>query len=104
MMTLEEAAIGILDGCIENGFHDIEKMQVLCLAEEVGEFVGAYRRWRRIARRNGSFNDVEKELADVIISAHVVAQVLGININNAIQSKLEICFSRGWKEHEVEGS
>ncbi|MCO6011541.1 hypothetical protein NE236_41980 [Actinoallomurus purpureus] len=52
--------------------------QIFCLAEEAGEFVGAYRRWAGMARRRGPWDDVRMELADVVLTAHVAALVLDI--------------------------
>jgi NTP pyrophosphatase (non-canonical NTP hydrolase) len=57
---------------------DLAQQQVLCLAEEAGEFVGAYRRWAGMARRQGSWADVRAELADVAITAYVTAHVLEV--------------------------
>jgi len=79
------------------GFTDNDG-QVLMLAEEVGEFVGAYRRYIGKARRQGSFDDMQAELADVIIGALCVSLYLEIDINQAIADKLLIIFSRGWRQ------
>ncbi|MFI0487476.1 hypothetical protein [Actinomadura sp. 9N215] len=49
---------------------------MLGLAEEAGEFVGAYRRAAGMARRTGGWDQVRDELADVAITAHVTANVL----------------------------
>lgn len=54
--------------------------QVLALAEEAGEFVGAFRRAAGMARRTGRRDDVAAELADVAITTHVTAHVLGIEV------------------------
>lgn len=70
--------------------------QVFNLAEEVGEFVGAYRRWKGMARRKGSFDEVAKELADVVITAFVTAEELGITLESEIAAKLGVIYSRGW--------
>lgn len=72
--------------------------QVLNLAEEVGEFVGAYRRWKGMARRKGTFDDVAKELADVVITAYVTAAELDVDLDAEIAAKLEVIYSRGWHE------
>lgn len=72
--------------------------QVLNLAEEVGEFVGAYRRWKGMARRKGTFDDVAKELADVVITAYVTAFELRVHLDEEIAAKLEVIYSRGWHE------
>ncbi|GLY90291.1 MazG-like family protein [Actinoallomurus iriomotensis] len=57
---------------------DLAQQQMLCLAEEAGEFAGAYRRWAGMARRTGSWDDVTAELADVVVTAYVAANVLGL--------------------------
>lgn len=73
--------------------------QVIALAEEVGEFVGAYRRAAGMARRIGTWADVEAELADVVITAYVTAVVLGIDLDVAIARKRDVLFSRGWRDN-----
>jgi NTP pyrophosphatase (non-canonical NTP hydrolase) len=72
--------------------------QVLGLAEETGEFVGAYRRWSGQARRTGTAEQMHEELADVIITAFVTAYELGVDINAVIAAKLRIIHTRGWRE------
>lgn len=71
--------------------------QALNLAEEAGEFVGAYRRWAGMARRPGGWDDVCSELADVVITAHVTACVLGIDLDAAWRAKAAVVLSRGWR-------
>jgi NTP pyrophosphatase (non-canonical NTP hydrolase) len=83
---------------VEAGFtKNLEVQQVLCVAEEAGEFVGAYRRWSGMARRPGPFSDVEEELADVVITSFVMASVLEINLSAAMERKLEKIHTRGWR-------
>ena len=72
--------------------------QVHCVAEEAGEFVGAFRRWIGMARRDGPFGDVEAELADVVISAYAAAHALGIDLDAAICAKADTVLTRGWKQ------
>jgi len=72
--------------------------QVLALAEEAGEFTAAYRRWAGLARRPGTWHDVEAELADVVITAYVTAHVLGIDLDAAARAKAEVVLTRGWRE------
>lgn len=72
--------------------------QMACLAEEVGEFVGAARRHLGLARRSDTFEHVAEELADVVITASVVAEAFGIPLDREIQKKVDVIFSRGWKE------
>jgi NTP pyrophosphatase (non-canonical NTP hydrolase) len=71
--------------------------QVLALAEEAGEFTAAYRRWAGMARRPGGWDDVCAELADVVITAHVTARVLGIDLDAAWRAKAAVVLSRGWR-------
>ena len=72
--------------------------QVLALAEEAGEFVGAYRRWIGMARRTGPWADVPAELADVVITAYITAHALGIDLDAAVTAKARVIFTRGWKD------
>lgn len=81
------------------GGRDVQ--QVLCLAEEVGEFVAAYRRWSGRARRSGPWSDVCDELADVVIAAYVTADVLGIDLDAAAAAKVARVVTRGWREGQV---
>jgi NTP pyrophosphatase (non-canonical NTP hydrolase) len=78
--------------------------QTLALAEEVGEFVGAVRRHAGMARRSGPFSDVEAELADVVLTAFVTAHTMGIDLRQALEDKLAIVYSRGWRESETTSS
>jgi len=77
---------------------DLQPQQVIALAEEVGEFVGAARRYMKLARRPGPIEDVASELADVMITAMVTARVFNIDIVSEIDKKLAIIFERGWKD------
>ncbi|MGH7744247.1 MAG: MazG nucleotide pyrophosphohydrolase domain-containing protein [Candidatus Dormibacteria bacterium] len=69
--------------------------QVLVVVEECGEFAAAFRRANGMARRTGSWEEVRKELADVIISAFVAAHVLNINLEWEVQDKIRTIMSRG---------
>lgn len=82
---------------------DHEMRVVLCLAEEAGEFVGAFRRWAGMARRAGSFDDVRAELADVVLSAYVAAVVLDFDLDAAIREKAAVNGTRGWRERPAGG-
>jgi NTP pyrophosphatase (non-canonical NTP hydrolase) len=75
--------------------------QALALAEEAGEFVGAVRRHYGLARRSGSFADIEAELADVVITAFVTAHTMGVDLEAAIRAKLDVVYSRGWREEDT---
>lgn len=69
------------------------------VAEEVGEFVGAYHKYSGLGRRSVTWQEVQDELADVLITAHVAAHVLGVDVERAVAGKLEVIFSRGWREN-----
>ena len=78
--------------------HDTQALaQTLCVVEEAGEFAGTVRRYMGLARRDGSKQDMQDELADVIISAFVAGAALHIDIQAAIETKLAKVMSRGWK-------
>jgi NTP pyrophosphatase (non-canonical NTP hydrolase) len=72
--------------------------QVIALAEEAGEFAGAYRRYRGMARRSGTIEEMASELADVVITAFVTAVVLNIDLDGHIERKLQIIVTRGWRD------
>lgn len=97
---LATRAADIADQLRRNGFDPATAVgrQVLALAEEVGEFVGAYRRWSGQARRTGAFADVQAELADVVITAYVTAHELGTDLDAAITTKLGEIYTRGWRD------
>jgi NTP pyrophosphatase (non-canonical NTP hydrolase) len=73
-------------------------VQALCVAEEAGELVGAYRRWAGKARRTGTRRELEDEIADVLIVTAVFAERAGIDLNAAVAAKLAVIYSRGWRE------
>ena len=77
---------------------DLRAQQVIALAEEIGEFVGAARRFMGMARRTGTFEDMAAELADVVITAFVTAEVFEIVLPVEIEHKLDIIMNRGWKD------
>jgi NTP pyrophosphatase (non-canonical NTP hydrolase) len=75
-------------------------VQALCVAEEAGELAGAYRRYAGMARRKGSRDELEHEIADVLIVTAVFAFQAGIDLDKAIDDKLRIIYARGWKEED----
>ncbi len=72
--------------------------QIIAIAEECGEFVGAARRYLGMARRSGPFEDVESELADVVIVAMCTADVFGVDIEKAVMTKLDKILNRPIKD------
>jgi NTP pyrophosphatase (non-canonical NTP hydrolase) len=99
-VSLPGLAETINTACLRQNFPagTLRYQQVLCLAEETGEFVGAYRRWAGLARRAGTWEDVTAELADVVISAYAAANVLGIDLDAAWRAKARVILTRGWRE------
>lgn len=98
MFDLKGAAAVIMRKCRENGAGGTEQSQLMALAEETGEFIGAMRRWRGMARRLGTESEAQSELADVVISAYAMADVMGWDVDSLVSSKLGKIYSRGWKE------
>lgn len=89
----------------EAGFPESESLtrQMLAMGEEIGEFLGAVRRFHGMARRRGTWDDVLNEWADVVITAFVTANTLGLTrsqMETALQSKLDVIFSRGWHDNQ----
>lgn len=72
--------------------------QVIAMGEEVGEFMGAARRYMGMARRNGTYEEMAEELADVVITAFITAEVFDIQLNAEISSKISKILTRGYKE------
>lgn len=97
---MAERAVEIVKHLRDNGFAVEGSLtrQVLVLAEEVGEFVGAYRRWSGQARRPGTAEEMHAELADVVITAYVTAEEMGIDLDEVMRAKLSVIFTRGWRE------
>jgi NTP pyrophosphatase (non-canonical NTP hydrolase) len=69
--------------------------QILCLAEEVGEAVQAYRRATGRARQSATWESVAEELADIVIVARVTALLAGIDLDTAVKQKLAAIEARG---------
>jgi len=92
-----QAIVGYLR---DNGFDEGTGVlrQVLNLAEEAGEAVGAYRRAAGHARRIGTWQDFQQEVGDVVVTAYVLAAEAGFDLDAAIADKLQVIYSRGWRE------
>ncbi|GAA1026686.1 hypothetical protein GCM10009557_05300 [Virgisporangium ochraceum] len=69
--------------------------QILCLAEEVGEAIQAYRRATGRARQPATWESVAEELADIVIVTRVTAELAGIDLDTAIKRKLAAIEARG---------
>lgn len=70
-------------------------IQLLCLAEEVGEAIQAYRRATGRARRTADWDDVAEELADVVIVTQVIAVLAELDLADAVTRKLAAIEARG---------
>jgi len=70
----------------------------LKLAGEAGEAVEAFCRYAGMARRSGPLEDVAAELADVVLTAYVAAESLGIDLDAACAAKVVVITSRPWRD------
>lgn len=70
----------------------------LCLAEEAGEVIGAYRRYTGQARRSGTREELEDELTDLILNAFGLAYLLDADPDVFMERKLGVQFERFWNE------
>lgn len=77
---------------------DIRPQQTLALVEEAGEFAAAARRYMGMARRTGGKQDVQAELADVVITAFVAGCVFDIDLPRAVEEKLKVIFGRPFRD------
>jgi len=71
---------------------------LLKLGEEYGELTGACMRYLGRSRRAGTIEDVATEAADVLITLHVLAASLGIDLEAAWRAKAAVIAGRPWKE------
>lgn len=71
------------------------------LTEETGEAFGSYLRASGFSRRRGSWDEHQEELADVVITAYVLAASEGFDLDAAIEKKLALVMTRGWKDGDV---
>lgn len=97
---MQFTARNIIERLQENGFtaEGQDWRQVLCVVEEAGEFAAAWRRYSGNARRGGTFEEMAAELADVMITVFVAAEMLKIDLDYEIRTKLRTIYMRGWRE------
>lgn len=105
-MTDQDSAYRDLAGQVYKKFISVEEpkrhvgaanLQAVVLAEETGEALRAYRRATGQGRTEGTWDEVAEELADVIISAQVLAAVVNIDLDKAVETKLAKVVKRGIK-------
>lgn len=87
-------ALEMLREVSANYRHEAPVRGALAVAEEAGEFVGAFRRWAGMARRPGTFEEMEHELADVVLAAFATAVSLEMDLESAIMRKGSIILER----------
>lgn len=66
----------------------------LCMAEEVGEAIQQIRRYLGHARRSATLEQVGEEMADVVISTAVTANLMGVDLAAHIDAKLDEVMER----------
>ncbi len=91
------------DGGIRQGLNLAEEAgefveAALTVSAQTGRFIGAFRRWKGLARRSSTEAEARSELADVVITAYVTAAELGWDLDAEIDKKLRVILSRGWRE------
>lgn len=81
--ALSAVARDIYDHLVVNGFSGLPEIQVICLAEEVSEFIEA---WHVFNVSGGltDWDEVRAELADVEIVAYMTARTLGYNLDEIL--------------------
>ena len=70
--------------------------QALNVVGEAGEFAEAFRRYSGNARRSGSKEELQDELADVIISAVCFGLMAGFDIPDIVDAKWYKILNRGY--------
>ena len=71
---------------------------ILALAEEAGEFAGAYNKSTGASRNSARQEDFQDEWADVVITALLTGyRFFGAETQAIIDRKMQIIFNRGWR-------
>lgn len=102
--TLKDIQDYIYKSKVERGFNTTDKIyESLLLAEEVGELIKAVRKNQKNAfvdiNSNPADNNVEEELADVFIFLLSIANMYGIDVEEAFRKKEEKNKKRTWKQN-----
>lgn len=85
----------IADRVREKRGREATAWQAVTLAEEMGEALQEFRRWQGQARTPGTKEKFAEELADVIITAYVFAELTDIDLDGEVLEKLERIEARG---------
>ena len=78
---------------------DDPAQHLLKLGEEYGELTGACVRYLGRSRRLGTLAEVESEAGDMLITLHVLAASLGIDLDAAWRAKAAKIAARPWREN-----
>lgn len=70
-------------------------LQMIVLTEEVGELAAEWRRYSHRARYTGDGEKLKNELADVYITLKVLSELLDIDLDVCVNSKLAEIKDRG---------
>lgn len=89
----EEIRFHAGQGASDEQWTDTQAMKV---AEEAGEFIGAYNRYKGFCRRKAELKEVQKELADVIIASFIMFAVLDADAQMYVKAKLFDVITRGY--------
>ncbi len=68
------------------------------LSEEAGEATKAYNRFSGMSRKTGTVEDLAYELTDVIYSAFILAEKLGIDLGDYLDESFREVMTRGFGE------
>jgi NTP pyrophosphatase (non-canonical NTP hydrolase) len=99
--TIERAPylviLSALNSALGDGRNLMETVdvQMLCLAEETGEAIKAWRRFTNRARVSEDLDHVAEELADVLIVTRLAMLMLGVREKEVVQKKLVAIAERG---------
>jgi NTP pyrophosphatase (non-canonical NTP hydrolase) len=96
--TLDDFQAYISEHWRERGFDGTAVQECLLLAEEVGELAKAVRKESGMAIDNRSrFGKISHEIADVLWVTAAIANLYGINLEEAFREKEAINHGRTWQ-------
>jgi hypothetical protein len=64
------------------------------VAGDAGEFCSALLRYLDTARRPGSFDEMERTLASVVVSAYLAANYLAVDLDDAVTRRVQTILGR----------
>lgn len=99
--TLKDFQDYVLKMKKERGFNTSDKFYECCLlAEECGELISAIRKNTKGGKvgSGSTVGNISEELADVLIYVCSLANIHGIDLEEAFRAKEEINKTRSWKK------